>query len=187
MDDNIIPSPRAMRESTGKLNDGGGVEEERRLFYVGITRAREALFITRSASRLWYGEVLYPSPSKFLGELPHDAVEFVHDPYAFDYFELCRRLESPGRAATGPPREPPDRDDGLSAPPRGPRFEPDGEPQQSSGKYRVGGKVRHRLLGDGEIEHVAGRGPAAKLTVRMEDGVCYTFLAKHANLEVLAD
>jgi DNA helicase-2/ATP-dependent DNA helicase PcrA len=51
-----------------------GVEEERRLFYVGITRARERLVITHASSRLHFGQESIRSPSRFLAELPPEAV-----------------------------------------------------------------------------------------------------------------
>lgn len=52
--------------------DEGNVEEERRLFYVAITRAKERLFFTHARARYKYGETLYTSPSKFLQEIPEN-------------------------------------------------------------------------------------------------------------------
>jgi superfamily I DNA/RNA helicase len=51
------------------------VEEERRLFYVGVTRARDRLYITRPEARLFRGEVQKLTPSRFLSGLPEDVLE----------------------------------------------------------------------------------------------------------------
>ncbi len=52
------------------IGEAGRLEEERRLAYVGITRAREKLFITYAESRRWQGSETYPTPSRFVGEIP---------------------------------------------------------------------------------------------------------------------
>ncbi len=62
LEEGIIPSSRAE-------SDGRDLEEERRLMYVAITRAKEKLYLTRSKSRYLYGRRDRTSPSKFLGEL----------------------------------------------------------------------------------------------------------------------
>ena len=58
------------------IAEGGeaGVEEERRLFYVGMTRAQERLFLTQATTRMHYGESSWRRPSRFLEELPSDCV-----------------------------------------------------------------------------------------------------------------
>src|SRR5690554_419602 len=56
--------------------DEGMVEEERRLAYVGITRAQHSLTFTMARERRQYGEVVRPEPSRFLYELPQDDVEW---------------------------------------------------------------------------------------------------------------
>ena len=54
--------------------DEDNIEEERRLAYVGITRAQKELFFTLAKERRQYGEVIQPEPSRFLHELPADDV-----------------------------------------------------------------------------------------------------------------
>lgn len=56
--------------------DEDNIEEERRLAYVGITRAQERLFFTIARERRQMGELIEPEPSRFLYELPHDDVEW---------------------------------------------------------------------------------------------------------------
>jgi superfamily I DNA/RNA helicase len=51
------------------------IEEERRLFYVGMTRARDELFLLHARSRFLYGQCLEPTPSPFLREIPEDLVQ----------------------------------------------------------------------------------------------------------------
>jgi len=56
--------------------DEDNVEEERRLAYVGITRAQRELFFTYAKERRQFGEVIRPEPSRFLYELPQDDLEW---------------------------------------------------------------------------------------------------------------
>jgi DNA helicase-2/ATP-dependent DNA helicase PcrA len=67
VEEDIFPSSRAVEEQ--------GVEEERRLFYVGVTRAMERLTITHATSRLLWGRTTHHLPSRFLDELPEEQVE----------------------------------------------------------------------------------------------------------------
>ena len=68
LEEEILPHRSSIEE--------GNVEEERRLMYVGITRARETLALTYAASRKQYGEKLETIPSRFLDELPEDDVKW---------------------------------------------------------------------------------------------------------------
>ncbi len=67
MEDNIFPHARSIEEAN--------LEEERRLCYVGMTRAREQLTLTYARSRSIYGRQDYNPPSTFLGEIPQDLIE----------------------------------------------------------------------------------------------------------------
>jgi len=66
MEDGLFPHSRALAE--------GSVEEERRLFYVALTRAKDRLCLTRAQERMRYGEMVRPRPSPFLDELPEELV-----------------------------------------------------------------------------------------------------------------
>jgi ATP-dependent DNA helicase Rep len=68
LEEEILPHRSSIEE--------GNIEEERRLMYVGITRARETLALTYAASRKQYGEKLETIPSRFLDELPEEDVKW---------------------------------------------------------------------------------------------------------------
>jgi DNA helicase-2/ATP-dependent DNA helicase PcrA len=70
MEEPIFPNRRSVEES-------GDLEEERRLFYVGMTRARKRCFLSRAECRNCYGTVTYNVPSLFLRELPHDVTQEI--------------------------------------------------------------------------------------------------------------
>jgi DNA helicase II / ATP-dependent DNA helicase PcrA len=72
MEDGVLPHERSRAES-------GGMEEERRLCYVGITRARRHLVLTRAAQRAQFGKQTPTRPSPFLAELPPDCVQSLGD------------------------------------------------------------------------------------------------------------
>lgn len=73
MEDGILPHRRSLEESEETLS-GHSLEEERRLFYVGITRAKEKLFLSYARMRRSYGEEMETQPSRFLMELPESLV-----------------------------------------------------------------------------------------------------------------
>ncbi|MCS6936897.1 MAG: UvrD-helicase domain-containing protein [Candidatus Bipolaricaulota bacterium] len=67
LEENLLPHSKSIREGT--------VEEERRLCYVGLTRAKEKLYLTLTAQRSLYGSLLLNAPSRFLWELPKEEIE----------------------------------------------------------------------------------------------------------------
>jgi DNA helicase II / ATP-dependent DNA helicase PcrA len=69
MEEEVFPHARA-------LTDPHELEEERRLAYVGITRAEQRLYLTRAASRNWYGRPAFHTPSRFLSEIPSSLIEW---------------------------------------------------------------------------------------------------------------
>ena len=69
MEEEVFPHARA-------LTDPRELEEERRLAYVGITRAEQRLYLTRAASRNWYGRPAFHTPSRFLSEIPSSLIEW---------------------------------------------------------------------------------------------------------------
>jgi DNA helicase-2/ATP-dependent DNA helicase PcrA len=86
MEDGLFPHQRS-------LNDPVGLEEERRLCYVGITRAREELYLTHAEQRRLHGEQRFSIPSRFLREIPAELVEEVR-PAMIVSRPLYRRAES---------------------------------------------------------------------------------------------
>ncbi|KOY60640.1 DNA-dependent helicase II [Photorhabdus heterorhabditis] len=73
----IVGMEEGMFPSQMSIEEGGRLEEERRLAYVGLTRAMEKLTITYAESRRLYGKEVYHRPSRFIGELPPECIEEV--------------------------------------------------------------------------------------------------------------
>ena len=156
-----------------------GIEEERRLFYVGMTRAKKSLVLTRAVYRRNYGEERMRAslPSRFLAEIPGELVEtaggslceagetrrYEPDPeysYSPDYF--YRR-----RAASRPSYGRPSR------------------PARASADPLVGTRVRHSKYGIGTIIGVEGEGDERKLTVSFQDYGAKKLVERYANLQVV--
>jgi DNA helicase-2/ATP-dependent DNA helicase PcrA len=70
MEEGLFPSQQS-------VDDAGRLEEERRLCYVGMTRARQLLYISYSESRRLYGRESYPRPSRFLREIPPEHLQEI--------------------------------------------------------------------------------------------------------------
>jgi DNA helicase-2/ATP-dependent DNA helicase PcrA len=154
MEEGIFPHVRTLTEPDE-------LEEERRLAYVGITRARERLFVSSAWARSLHGSTQYNPPSRFLSELPEHLVEAVGQ---------RRRRPSFGTGATwGSDREPRQRfapaAAGSSRPaPRRPQ--PSGADQLG---LRTGDDVVHAKWGEGVILDVRGSGDKAEATVRFPE------------------
>lgn len=73
----IVGVEEGMFPSQMALDEGGRPEEERRLAYVGVTRAMQKLTLTYAETRRLYGKEVYHRPSRFIGELPESCVEEV--------------------------------------------------------------------------------------------------------------
>jgi len=164
--------------------DEGELEEERRLCYVGMTRARLKLYLGSANRRRFYGEYRPSSPSRFIDEVPP---------------ELLERVEPTGSAAYQPGLWAGRRSggvyDGRAASParRGPsrvREEPPSyayhdEDQSRSGQIEAGMRVRHPQFGVGTVVSVEPLDGDVKLVVRFANIGAKRLLAKYAKLQVL--
>lgn len=130
------------------------LEEERRLCYVGLTRAQEHLYLTHARSRRLYRDLDYRLPSRFIEEIPPELVN------------------------QGTPHESPRRPVVSSYDPD----EPDLDDEVLS-HYEVGDVVHHATFGRGKITAISGYGFDMRITVRFERGIKKIFAAAHARLE----
>ena len=75
LEDGLFPSVRSFDPEEPGLSEDEGLEEERRLFYVGITRAMQTLMISYATQRMSHGEMQFNRPSRFLSELPREVTK----------------------------------------------------------------------------------------------------------------
>jgi DNA helicase-2/ATP-dependent DNA helicase PcrA len=155
MEEGLIPHARS-------LQSDAGLEEERRLCYVGMTRARERLFLTFAQSRQVFGQRRITQPSRFLGEVPRAAVTMTSESRSFEpaYVPRRRSPESP-RPDSPPPA-----------------------PLNLAG-LRPGARVRHPLFGVGTVVRSDGAGDDLKLTVSFAGLGAKRLVARYAGLELL--
>jgi DNA helicase-2/ATP-dependent DNA helicase PcrA len=129
------------------LLEKDGVEEERRLMYVALTRARRRLYLSYARTRLLHGQTRYNLPSRFLDEMPPALLKWLTP-----RFKVQPR-PSPGFTAGAYAR----------APKRDPRF---GSPaSRASGGFRIGQNVLHAKFGAGVIVDAEGQGTDARVQV----------------------
>ena len=160
MEERLFPHARS-------TTDDAELEEERRLCYVGMTRAQSQLVLTSAARRRVFGEYRSTEPSRFLAEIPPELVETV--PGA--HFQAPERRRSGGTS----------RQWERSASAAAPAFD-DADEDQSGGQVRPGMRVRHDTFGIGVIAAVEPAVGDLKLTVRF-DGVGHKkLLARYARL-----
>ena len=173
LEENVFPHIRSS-DSQAEL------EEERRLFYVAMTRARERLFLTAAASRRSFGDFVENPPSRFLEEIPSELVlEKVAVPAG--YLSGAGYNPWPDRAGAGRT--------GRPGPGRGERVARDTQsihydPGEDEDGYAVGMKVTHPMFGKGTIAAVEGSGPSLKLTIRFAGAGTRKILPRHTTLTV---
>jgi DNA helicase-2/ATP-dependent DNA helicase PcrA len=151
LEDGLFPLARA-------FDDPKLLEEERRLFYVAVTRAEEKLYLTHARSRRRNGETMPSIPSSFLTPLPPALVET----------KATVRLRATGRTVL--PQPPSLRRPGspLGAW-RKPAIDMDVEASQDAPRYVKGERVKHARFGGGVIAELAGTGKDTKVTVDFDD------------------
>jgi ATP-dependent DNA helicase UvrD/PcrA len=166
MEEGLFPHSRASESDEE-------IEEERRLCYVCITRAREELILTSAARRRVFGDYQPTVPSRFLGEIPPELVEHTELTGAHRWQSQPYELRNPyGRR----------RGQGPRARETGGGYAYENEDQSQSG-VRAGMRVRHRQFGVGTVLDVEDHGDDYKLTVRFSTAGTKKLLARYANLE----
>lgn len=123
MEETIMPHSRAMY-------DAGELEEERRLCYVGMTRAREELYLVHAASRLLYGGLQHNPPSRFLSEVSGEEVRSAGFGNSFDSGANANWTQKLGGKINQEPRYAPE--------------------------LMEGDRVRHQLFGEGVVVELDG-------------------------------
>jgi DNA helicase-2/ATP-dependent DNA helicase PcrA len=160
MEDGIFPHSRALGGEDPEGNESGGEEmaEERRLCYVGFTRARKRLFVSLAQYRSLFGELRRHDPSRFLRDVPE---------HLFGFTPEMPQAPRPAAAPVAPRRRSYEDDDG----PRIDRsYSQASDMEGMSGDIR-GARVRHEQFGMGRVIAVDGSGPNAKITVEFGGGV----------------
>jgi DNA helicase-2/ATP-dependent DNA helicase PcrA len=198
LEDGLFPLAKA-------YDDPKLLEEERRLFYVGITRAERKLFLTHAEERRRNGEFMPSKPSSFLAAIPEDMLEqkktikvrssgrsFMQSLGGGSQWGNSRRrpgmMDTELRSAVV--------DDEAGFPPsaamrrpgrpvtREPSFD-DAESSQDAAVIAVGARVKHRKFGSGVISELAGSGRDLKAKIDFDDETIgrKTLVVAQANLE----
>ena len=156
------------------------IEEERRLCYVGMTRAESYLILTSAARRRVFGTYQSSEPSRFLTEIPHDLVEVIEPSF-------LARPYGGGRGNGWSPRRGGQRRAraAVHAVDEAPAPWDEADEDQSAGGISRGARVRHPTFGRGEVIHVERVAGDLKLTVRFAAVGQKKLLARYANLERL--
>jgi DNA helicase II / ATP-dependent DNA helicase PcrA len=141
-----------------------GLEEERRLCYVGLTRAKDKLYLTWARARRRGGELRPGIPSRFLRALPPGILDERRTTslWAPDWRSGGRAGGRPGGQRAGGWATP------TVLPPEGPAAAPE-ELSQDTPRYVKGERVRHRRFGSGTIQGLTGTGRDLKVSVAFDD------------------
>jgi len=161
LEDGLFPLARSAGEP-------GGLEEERRLCYVGLTRAREKLYLSWARTRYRNGRLELSEPSRFLEAVPPGVLEERSTTPQWDRGERTTRRAS-ARARGAAPTN----------------LDWEIEVSQDAPRYAAGERVRHRKFGSGVVRAVSGSGRELKVTVEFDDREIGTkqLLVAYAGLE----
>ncbi len=166
LEEGIFPSSRS-------LMDDERMEEERRLCYVGITRAQKRLFISRARQRMLYNQVNHNAPSRFLDEIPE---RLLKDEMSSMHAAFGQRVQAAPQARTGfgsrvPQQRPAARPGlaGLNIPGVQKGFvgsaARSAAPNVMQNLYKPGDRVRHLKFGEGNVLSVTGSGAQARIRI----------------------
>lgn len=178
MEEGVFPSGRSM-------NDDGRLEEERRLCYVGITRAQKRLYLSRTSQRMLYNQISRNPPSRFLGEIP---TRLLEDDWTENRMAATQLQQPPHPRTTQPyghgtsygMRSAPTMQDlgkprltlngmALGIPGVSKGFAPSKARAHTASAmqnlFKPGDRVMHSKFGEGEVEAVTGSGSDARIRI----------------------
>ena len=166
MEEGIFPHSRT-------LMDENEIEEERRLCYVGITRAEKHLFLSNARTRTIYGRTQYYTPSRFLQEVPRNLVHVIKRPV----------VQRP--AMTQQLHKPTAKENANWFEQHKASFFPRESSAAAGCSFRVGDKVMHKKWGAGTIVTAKAADDGQEVTVAFAGGGIRSLLTKYAKLEKL--
>lgn len=187
-EEGLFPNQRALNEEGQK-----GLEEERRLAYVALTRARKKLMISYANARRLWGQMLPGSPSRFVSEIPTEHLKIMSSgmassrPFGGGFgggyggggFGGTYRAAAGSRMDTRTSKY----GGGDYAKPAAPLIPITNAPSLSDAAWTVGEKVFHQKFGSGKVMAVEGSGEAARLTINFTHAGTKTLVASLAKLE----
>lgn len=159
LDEGLFPHSRT-------LMDPAQVEEERRLAYVGITRAERQLYVTNAVTRTMYGRISAYMPSRFLAEIPS---QFMEDYHRKSAMPQSRTTAVPGKQRVSILTKPV----ASSLPKK----------HAVTDTFAKGDKVRHKIWGIGTILDVIGEGPNMQMKIQFPTKGVRQVVVKYAPLE----
>lgn len=166
MEEGIFPHSRT-------LMDENEIEEERRLCYVGITRAEKHLFLSNARTRTIYGRTQYYTPSRFLQEVPRNLVHVIKRPV----------VQRP--AMTSQVHKPTAKENANWFEQHKASFFPRESSAAAGCSFHVGDKVMHKKWGAGTIVTAKAADDGQEVTVAFAGGGIRSLLTKYAKLEKL--
>lgn len=140
MEEGVFPGMQSMY-------DDSEIEEERRLAYVGITRAKEKLYLLNTRSRMIFGSTRYNQPSRFLGEIPEECCDVIV------------KKRPPIKQFTGSQAPHKQVERGFSV---------GNVPKKSTDSFLVGERVKHRVFGEGMIVAIKPMGNDALMEIAFD-------------------
>ncbi len=156
MEDGLFPNYQS-------IENDEELEEERRLCYVGITRAKKRLFISYAKSRMLYGKTLYCKPSRFIKEIPMHLCRFkqntANNPQANQYYQPQNYEKAYGFNAINLNKS-----------------------NNKDMNYKVGERVKHKKFGVGVILDVQSVGSDQRLEIAFDEVGTKNLMAAYANL-----
>ncbi|WP_370854548.1 DNA helicase PcrA [Megasphaera sp.] len=159
LDEGLFPHSRT-------LMDPAQVEEERRLAYVGITRAERQLYVTNAVTRTMYGRISAYMPSRFLAEIPP---QFMEDYHRKSAMSQSRTTAVPGKQRVSILTKPV----ASSLPKK----------HAVTDTFAKGDKVRHKIWGIGTVLDVIGEGPNMQMKIQFPTKGVRQVVVKYAPLE----
>jgi len=169
MEDGLFPHQRS-------INDLEGLEEERRLCYVGMTRAMRQLYFTYAEQRRLHGMDSHNAPSRFLQEVPPEMLEEVRPRIRVSQAAYSGGHNGWDDTAAGNGGVQLNRGDGSWKSPLADAL---------GGGMKLGTRVRHGKFGEGTILTIEGQGPHARVQVNFERQGSKWLMLQYANLEVM--
>jgi DNA helicase-2/ATP-dependent DNA helicase PcrA len=190
------------------LDSNEDIEEERRLFYVAITRAEKRLFISLARQRRLFGNMQFHFPSRFLKDVPdelvktYDAPESADDSYSSSQtgvsgYARPQTHSSSGTSYGSGQRAYGSGQSGFSRPQAASRQAPvikrmtpsgsrtiDLSETQADSPIKKGARVKHAVFGEGRVQSFEGQSDNLKVIIKFSSGVEKKLLFKHANLTV---